>query len=167
MVAVLGSSTNTLITRLNLLAIPYLSDVTVRTSILTWFSDQYRFSQLNVEILVLLILLVIHNTHFDIAPAMTQTPGNINIKFITSLKSWQWLWYFLRIQYSGPSLSGHSLQWPPSLIWPQIYAIAARSPSHQRPPLYCGHNFLANMVALFQGVYSTCTQHVRLKWGIS
>ncbi len=43
------------------------------------------------------------------------------------------------LYYSGPSLSGHSHQRPPTLIWPQIYATtnvnAVSSPSHQRPPL--------------------------------
>ena len=41
--------------------------------------------------------------------------------------------------YSGPSLSGHSQQRPPSLMWPQIIAVPTinvfTSPSHQRPPL--------------------------------
>ncbi len=41
--------------------------------------------------------------------------------------------------YSGPSLSGHSQQRPPSLARPQILAITTinvlTSPYHQRPPL--------------------------------
>ncbi len=41
--------------------------------------------------------------------------------------------------YSGPSLSGHSQQRPPSLMWPQTFGAttmnAFTSPSHQRPPL--------------------------------
>ncbi len=43
--------------------------------------------------------------------------------------------------YSGPSLSDHSQQRPPSLIRPQIFAATTiivhvvTSPSHQRPPL--------------------------------
>ncbi len=47
------------------------------------------------------------------------------------------------MHYSGPSVSGHSQQRPPSLMWPQIFAAATiimimnafNSPSHQRPPL--------------------------------
>ncbi len=43
------------------------------------------------------------------------------------------------ILYSGPSLSGHSQQTPPSLVRPQIFAAATinvfTSPSYQRPPL--------------------------------
>ena len=41
--------------------------------------------------------------------------------------------------YSGPSLSGHPQQRPPSLIRPQIFAATTinilTSPSRQRPPL--------------------------------
>ena len=41
--------------------------------------------------------------------------------------------------YSGPSLSGHSQQRPPSLLRPQFFATTTinvfTSPSHQRPPL--------------------------------
>ncbi len=43
------------------------------------------------------------------------------------------------ILYSGPSLSGHSKQRPPSLIRPQIFGATTTnvftSPFHQRPPL--------------------------------
>ncbi len=39
----------------------------------------------------------------------------------------------------SPSLSGHSVKRPSSLMWPQIYATTTvndvSSPSHQRPPL--------------------------------
>ena len=59
--------------------------------------------------------------------------------------------------YSGPSLSGYSQQRPPSLMMPQIFATGARtaftSPSCQRPTLYCGHNFLANRVAILEEDY--------------
>ncbi len=45
-------------------------------------------------------------------------------------------------------LSGPSQQRPPSLIMPQIFVATTinvlTSPSHQRPPLYFGHSFLAN-----------------------
>ncbi len=62
--------------------------------------------------------------------------------------------------YSGPSLSGHTQQRPPSLMRPQIVAAPTinvfTSPSHQRPPLECGHNFLANRVALSQRDYCIC-----------
>ena len=41
--------------------------------------------------------------------------------------------------YSGPSLSGHSQQRPPSLIWLQMFGAATMnafsSPPRQRPPL--------------------------------
>ncbi len=41
--------------------------------------------------------------------------------------------------YSGPSLSGHSQQRQPSLMWPQCFGTtsmnAFTSPSRQRPPL--------------------------------
>ena len=41
--------------------------------------------------------------------------------------------------YSSPSLSGHSQQRPPSLMWPQIFGtstvLTLTSPSRQRPPL--------------------------------
>ncbi len=40
-------------------------------------------------------------------------------------------------------------------MWPQIFAAATMnaftSPSRQRPLLQCGHNFLANRVALLEG----------------
>ena len=60
-------------------------------------------------------------------------------------------------EYSSPSLSGRSQQRPLSLMWPQIFGAAIMnaftSPSHRRPPLLCGHNFLANRVALLQRDY--------------
>ncbi len=41
--------------------------------------------------------------------------------------------------YSSPSLSGHSQQKPPSLMWPKMFVTdtinAFTSPSRQRPPL--------------------------------
>ena len=54
--------------------------------------------------------------------------------------------------YSGPSISSHSQQRPPSLMWPHIFGTTTMNtvicPSHQMVPLYCGHNFLANRVVL-------------------
>ncbi len=48
-------------------------------------------------------------------------------------------WIAILSQYSGPSLSGHTQQRPPSLMWPQIFGTATMnaftSPFHQRPPL--------------------------------
>ncbi len=53
----------------------------------------------------------------------------------------------MNLQDRGPSLSGHSQQRRPSLMWPQISGAASMnaftSPSRRKPPLSCGHNFLA------------------------
>ncbi len=62
--------------------------------------------------------------------------------------------------YSGPSLSGRSQKRPPSLTRPQLFAAIIINvftfPSPQRPPLQCGHNFLANRVALLEKDYCMC-----------
>ncbi len=43
------------------------------------------------------------------------------------------------LKYSSPSLSSHSQERPPSLMWPQSFGAAIMNafspPSHQRPPL--------------------------------
>ncbi len=55
-------------------------------------------------------------------------------------------------KYSGPSLSGPYQQRPSSLICPQTTTSATTTnlftSPHQRPPLGCGHNVLANRMAL-------------------
>ncbi len=59
--------------------------------------------------------------------------------------------------YSGPFLSGHSQEKPPSLMWPEIFV--APTMNAFILPLTNGHlsnvatNFLANRVALLQRDY--------------
>ncbi len=47
--------------------------------------------------------------------------------------------YTVKLVYSGPSLSGHSQERPPTLMWPEIFGPttinAFTFPSRQRPPL--------------------------------
>ncbi len=57
----------------------------------------------------------------------------------TPIMSWQYMCcgYTVHVLYSGPSLSGHSQQRPPSLMWPHIVGTATMNaftfPSYQRP----------------------------------
>ncbi len=55
------------------------------------------------------------------------------------------------LQYSGPSISGHSQRGPPTL--PLVPSKYFASPSRQRPPLYHGHKLLAIRVSLLQRDY--------------
>ncbi len=74
--------------------------------------------------------------HLNRCQTVTLTKMHCALKGMTTVYSQI---HYVCYKYSSPSISGHSHQRPPSLMWPQFFAAATmnafNSPSHQRPPL--------------------------------